>query len=87
MQWVGYIKDYDGGTLMEGVLHKELPYTRMPQMVQAQRAALDLRIRGLSKAHLIYPGLLHFKQEGAAPLQPSQIPGRPSLVFDLDPKP
>ena len=26
-QWVGYIKDYDGGTLMECILDPHTPYT------------------------------------------------------------
>jgi len=25
-RWVGYIKDYDGGTLMECVIHPKIPY-------------------------------------------------------------
>lgn len=29
-RWVGYIKDYDGGTLMECVIQPKLPYTTMP---------------------------------------------------------
>lgn len=75
LQWVGYIKDYDGGTLMESVLHKELPYTRLPQMIQAQRQAVDARVRSLSRAHVIYPGLKHFDSEDAAPLEVQAIPG------------
>ncbi|WIA13917.1 hypothetical protein OEZ85_002487 [Tetradesmus obliquus] len=31
-RWVGFIKDYDGGTLMEAVLHPKLPYTGLVDM-------------------------------------------------------
>ena len=77
VQWSGYIKDYDGGTLMEALLHQELPYTRMPQMIAAQKDELDRRIRELSTAHLLHPGLQHFRQEEAQPLEVGQIPGEP----------
>ncbi|CAI5536579.1 unnamed protein product, partial [Closterium sp. Naga37s-1] len=36
-QWEGYIKDYDGGTLMECVLEKGLPYTTLPAVLLKQR--------------------------------------------------
>eukprot|EP00884_Botryococcus_braunii_P023466 jgi/Botrbrau1/9803/Bobra.0322s0011.1 len=74
-QWQGFIKEYDGGTLMEYVIHESLPYTRFPQMIRAQRLALDCRIRKLSKSHLVYPGLTCFGQEPRRILEPSEIPG------------
>ena len=70
-QWVGYIKDYDGGTLMECVIHAALPYLGLPSMVAAQRAALDRRIRALSNAHIVRPGL----PPGLRPLPVNDIPG------------
>lgn len=30
LQWQGYIKDYDGGTLMECRIHPSLPYGSFP---------------------------------------------------------
>ncbi len=63
-QWQGYIKDYDGGTLMECLLDSRIPHVDIPQMVRAQRAALDSRIRGLSQSHVVYRGLQHFDEHG-----------------------
>ena len=63
-QWQGYIKDYDGGTLMECLLDHRVPHVDIPQMVRAQRAALDSRIRGLSQSHVVYRGLQHFDEHG-----------------------
>lgn len=34
-QWVGYIKDYDGGTLMEYVIHPKIPYADLVGMFKA----------------------------------------------------
>ena len=30
--WAGYIKDYDGGTLMEFVLHPKINYAQLAQV-------------------------------------------------------
>ena len=81
LQWTGYIKDYDGGTLMESIIYPELPYTTMPQMILAQKAELDRRIRKLSTASNLYPGLQHFQQKDAGPLEVSDIPGVFPLFF------
>lgn len=35
-RWVGYIKDYDGGTLMQCVLHPKLPFTDLVQMLKVR---------------------------------------------------
>lgn len=34
-QWVGFIKDYDGGTLMEYVIHPKIPYADLVGMFRA----------------------------------------------------
>lgn len=35
--WFGYIKDYDGGTLMECTIHYQIDYLRITSMVHQQR--------------------------------------------------
>lgn len=59
-RWVGFIKDYDGGTLMEFAIHSNVCYITFPDMIKRQRAALDAEIRQLSNSHVVYPGLQHF---------------------------
>lgn len=39
-RWVGFIKDYDGGTLMECPLSEYVDYTDLPKMIEEQRAAI-----------------------------------------------
>jgi hypothetical protein len=39
-EWVGYIKDYDGGTLMEYVIHPKIPYADLVGMFKASAHAL-----------------------------------------------
>jgi histone acetyltransferase len=36
-RWFGYIKDYDGGTLMECYVHPSFPYTQVPMVLDKQR--------------------------------------------------
>eukprot|EP00850_Spirogloea_muscicola_P023232 SM000340S12922 [mRNA] locus=s340:78495:81780:+ [translate_table: standard] len=62
-RWVGYIKDYDGGTMMECVINMKLPYTELPAMIRRQRQALDDKIRELSNCHVVHPGLDFKKKE------------------------
>lgn len=44
--WYGYIKDYDGGTLMECTIHHQIDYLRITSMVHKQRKVrrLDRRL-------------------------------------------
>lgn len=36
-RWKGYIKDYDGGTLMECRMQPRLPFTDLPHIILQQR--------------------------------------------------
>jgi len=79
-KWVGYIKEYDGGTIMECALSAQVSYTDFPVMIRQQRKAVDEKVRELSSAHVVYPGLEHFKGEHGTggyhkPISPDEIPG------------
>eukprot|EP00976_Prorocentrum_cordatum_P064091 1177350-Prorocentrum_minimum.AAC.2 len=52
-RWHGYIKDYDGGTLMECALSNVISYSDFPRMIRNQRTALDNKIREFSDSHLV----------------------------------
>lgn len=56
-RWQGYIKDYDGGTLMECQLDEKIPYIDIPALIRRQRQAMDEKIRELSNCHIVYPGI------------------------------
>ena len=60
-KWGGYIKDYDGGTLMECALNYQLSYTQFSKIIKQQRDFLDAQVRKISKSHIVYPGMDHFK--------------------------
>lgn len=53
----GLIKDYDGGTMMECYVHPSIDFTRIHQMLAAQRKFLLDRIRINSTSHGVYEPL------------------------------
>ncbi|XP_034931019.1 histone acetyltransferase GCN5 isoform X1 [Populus alba] len=77
-RWQGYIKDYDGGILMECKIDQKLPYTDLSTMIRRQRQAIDEKIRELSNCHIIYPGIDFLKKEAGIPkkiIKVEDIPG------------
>ncbi|KAA8526140.1 hypothetical protein F0562_007760 [Nyssa sinensis] len=77
-RWHGYIKDYDGGILMECKIDPKLPYTDLSTMIRRQRQAIDEKIRELSNCHIIYPGIDFQKKEAGVPkkiIKVEDIPG------------
>ncbi|KAJ6773801.1 hypothetical protein OIU79_017287 [Salix purpurea] len=77
-RWQGYIKDYDGGILMECKIDQKLPYTDLSTMIRRQRQAIDEKIRELSNCHIVYPGIDFQKKEAGVPkkiIKVEDIPG------------
>ena len=66
-RWAGYIKDYDGGTLMECVINSYVDYNRIPALIARNREFLLARLTEISKAHIVYPGLAARFFKGLAP--------------------
>ncbi|CEO99972.1 hypothetical protein PBRA_007706 [Plasmodiophora brassicae] len=73
-RWTGYIKAYDGGTLMECEINQRINYRRLQEMVTMQRECVEEKIRALSYSHVVYPGLTAFR-EGAKRIPITSIDG------------
>lgn len=56
-RWYGYIKDYDGGTLMECKISPRVNYLDIPGMIAQQRHVVYEKIKSISNSHRVYPGL------------------------------
>lgn len=56
-KYKGYIKDYDGGTLMECVLRPKINYLNVPGMIKVQREAVYEKIQEISNSHIVHPGI------------------------------
>ena len=53
-RWAGYIKDYEGGTLMECIINRHIDYLDIPGMIKRQRACLIEKIKERSSSHIVY---------------------------------
>jgi histone acetyltransferase len=56
-RFLGLIKDYDGGTPMECYVHPSIDYTRVPEMLQAQREFILQRVARTAKSGVVYDPL------------------------------
>ncbi|CAM9965370.1 unnamed protein product, partial [Discosporangium mesarthrocarpum] len=71
-RWVGYVKDYSGGTHMECYVHPTVPYMEQKKMLKLQRDFLMGRILERSTSSKVYKGL---NFENGAKIAPEKIPG------------
>ncbi|XP_078436762.1 histone acetyltransferase of the GNAT family 1 isoform X2 [Wolffia australiana] len=78
-KWQGYLKEYDGGLLMECKIDPKLPFIDISTMIRRQRQAIDDKIRELSNCHIIYPGIDFQKKEAGIPRQQIKVEDIPGL--------
>jgi histone acetyltransferase len=63
--WAAYIKDYEGGTIMQCTMLRKVDYLDKANIISQQQEAVMTKIRQMSKSHIIYSGLPQF-QPGAS---------------------
>lgn len=80
-RWQGYIKDYDGVTLMECVLHPKVDYLNIPMLLKAQKMALVEKLKEISNSHVVFPGIDVRSRKG---LNIEDIPGLKEVVLKRD---
>lgn len=76
-KWAGYIKDYDGATLMECHVHPSLNYLTYGEALKTQRDTLERNVvEALASGGKVYSGLSAFKSKRhKASVDPESIPG------------
>lgn len=52
--WMGYIKDYEGGTLMECKLYPEVNYLKKSELVKKARSIVLEEMKNINKFHILY---------------------------------
>ncbi|KAK9711287.1 histone acetyltransferase, variant 3 [Basidiobolus ranarum] len=72
--WMGYIKDYEGGTIMQCTIVPKVRYLKVYEMLTIQKKAVYEKIKSMSTSHIIYPGLQCFK-DGEKSIDPSLVQG------------
>jgi len=75
--WAGYIKDYEGGTIMQCALIPKIDYLNKPALFKMQQEAIMTKIRQLSTSHIVHKGLPQFQTNdpNVKPVDPRDVPG------------
>ena len=72
-RWMGYIKDYEGGTIMQCSMLPKIRYLEAPRMLVKQKEAVMAKIRAISQSHVIHPPPAAWKN-GVVEIDPMSIP-------------
>ncbi|KAF8817954.1 histone lysine acetyltransferase GCN5-A, partial [Cardiosporidium cionae] len=73
-RWFGYIKDYDGGTLMECYISPNINYLRLSEMLTEQKKAVRQSINEVKKLKA-YAGIRFWQENPGVALHPKTIQG------------
>lgn len=71
--WMGYIKDYEGGTIMQCTMLPRIRYLEMGRMLLKQKEAVKAKIRAFSKSHIVHPPPRQWKNGVASKIDPMTI--------------
>jgi histone acetyltransferase len=75
-KWVGYIKDYEGGTIMQCTMVPQVKYLRVQDILGVQRNAILKKIQEQSTEHITYPGIrMPIDKSGKRSTDPLEVPG------------
>ncbi|KAG2234767.1 hypothetical protein INT48_000116 [Thamnidium elegans] len=75
-KWVGYIKDYEGGTIMQCTTVPKVKYLHVHDILAVQRKAVYEKMKQYSTSHIVYPGLkMPVNEEGRRCIDPFKAPG------------
>lgn len=83
--WVGYIKDYEGGTLMQCAMIPRVHYLQVQELLAAQKQIILTKIRSISKSHIVHPGLDIFRDTSIQPKREDEDSNNPAANFKIDP--
>lgn len=70
--WMGHIKDYEGGTIMQCSMLPRVRYLEMGRMLLKQKECVVTKIRTISKSHVIHQPPKQWTS-GVAPIDPLTI--------------
>ncbi|KAL9618464.1 MAG: hypothetical protein Q9160_006842 [Pyrenula sp. 1 TL-2023] len=71
--WMGYIKDYEGGTIMQCTMVPKIRYLESSRMLQKQKEAILAKIRAVSKSHITHAPPAQWRSS-VQPIDPMTIP-------------
>ncbi|KAJ9132010.1 Histone acetyltransferase [Pleurostoma richardsiae] len=72
--WMGYIKDYEGGTIMQCSMLPRIRYLEMGRMLLKQKECVHAKIRAFSRSHVVHQPPKQWKAGGGVtPIDPLSI--------------
>ncbi|KAG1451114.1 hypothetical protein G6F56_008168 [Rhizopus delemar] len=75
-KWVGYIKDYEGGTIMQCTTVPKVKYLKVQEILAIQKNAVYEKMKEHSTSHIIYPGIqMPMNEQGRRCIDPFLVPG------------
>ena len=77
--WMGYIKDYEGGTLMACSLLPRVRYLEVGRMLLKQKETVRAKIRMLSKSHIVHQPPQSWASGVVTPIDPLS-PSLPAIL-------
>ena len=72
--WMGYIKDYEGGTLMQCSMVPRIRYLEIGRMLLKQKETILAKIQTLSNSHAVHPPPQQWADGAITPIDPLSIP-------------
>ncbi|TQV96396.1 hypothetical protein V2A60_003195 [Cordyceps javanica] len=71
--WMGYIKDYEGGTIMQCSMLPRIRYLEVGRLLLKQKECVQAKIRAYSKSHNVHPPPKEWKN-GVKEINPLDVP-------------
>jgi histone acetyltransferase len=81
--WMGYIKDYEGGTIMQCTMVPKIRYLESAKMLLKQKETVHAKIHAFSKSHIIHAPPKEWKN-GLCKIDPMQIPAIKASGWSAD---
>ncbi|PVH71358.1 histone acetyltransferase GCN5-like protein [Cadophora sp. DSE1049] len=72
--WMGYIKDYEGGTIMQCSMLPRIRYLEAGRMLLKQKETVLAKIRAVSKSHIVHQPPTQWTTGVITPIDPLSIP-------------
>ncbi|KAI1462798.1 histone acetyltransferase GCN5 [Annulohypoxylon moriforme] len=72
--WMGYIKDYEGGTIMQCSMVPRIRYLEVGRMLLKQKETVRAKIRAVSKSGIVHQPPVQWAGGILTPIDPLEIP-------------
>lgn len=73
-RWMGYIKDYEGGTIMQCSMVPKIRYLESGRMLLKQKECANAKIRAVSKSYQVHAPPAQWAKGEIKPIDPLTIP-------------